>query len=179
MLFDTNTDGCVLVTHDEPIVLHIALPRKYRALISGRDRLELLTNRLRLVIDPNAISVQQADRLELNASIGKECHLVSRLVGLNTIAQGQRLLVHVLNFDVTVTYTSLVQSNLFREQKAVNLNPHAYLVAIVATTVKRVEVFLLRLHQGVVGLLLVVTRLLEELFLRSESLLALYLHVTW
>ena len=179
MFFDANTDGCVLVAHDETIVLDITLPCKYRALISSRNRLELLTNRLSLVIDPNAISVQQADRLELDDSIGKECHLVSRLVGLNTIAQRQRLLIHVLNFDVAVTYTSLVQSNLSREHKAINQDPHAYLVAIVTTTVKRVEVFLFGFHQGVLGLFLMVIGLLEGLFLCSESLLALYLHVTW
>ena len=103
--------------------------------------------------------------------------MISCLIGLHTIAKCQRLLIHVLNFDVAVAHTSLVQSNLFREQETVDLNPQAYLVAMVAATVKCVEVFLLGLHQRIVGLFLMMTSLLEKLLLCSESLLTLYLHV--
>ena len=111
--------------------------------------------------------------------MGEESHLIACLVGLDTIAERECLLVPVLNFDVAVAHTSLVQTDLPRQQETVYLDSHADLVAIVARAIKCVKVFLFRLHHGVVGLLLVVTDLLEELFLFSESLLALYLHVAW
>ena len=92
----------------------------------------MLLKTLRLVVKPQFVVIKQEDSLQLYDDVCEESYLVTSFEGLDTHTDCKAISSLVLDVYIAVLKTSLIQNDFLRQQKAIDLDLEADLIALFA-----------------------------------------------
>ena len=156
ILFDAQANACIFVAHDESILADILLACKFHPLLTTSDLLNLLLDSLSFVVKLYFVAIQKSYSLKHNASVSEERYLIACSKRLDSHRDCETFVKSVLDLDIfvsKVTERLQVKPDLIRQEEALNLDLQTYLVSILTTAFKCVEVFLLGFVDEVLCLL--------------------------
>ena len=103
----------------------------------------MLTNCLCFIIYTDAVFIEKANGLQLDTGVSKEGNLVASFVRLYAHSNRKAISIPVLNLDIAVAHTSMIEPNFFGKLEAIDVNLEANLITIVIASIKCVKIFLL------------------------------------